>query len=79
MDAYTPFPIEELDEALGLKKNPLPLMVLLGGIFGGMGGYRLEVLDAGDRVADEHRRPAVQQLAAFHSGHVRVHRARRSR
>ena len=42
MDAYTPFPIEELNDALGLKKNPLPLMVLLGGIFGGLGGYMLE-------------------------------------
>ena len=42
MDAYTPFPIEELDDALGLKKNPLPLIVLLGGIFGGGGGYFLE-------------------------------------
>src|SRR5258705_4568397 len=41
MDAYTPFPIEELDDALGLKKNPLPLIVLLGGIFGGSGGYYL--------------------------------------
>ena len=42
MDAYTPFPIEELTEALGIKKNPLPLIVLLGGIFGGLGGYMLE-------------------------------------
>jgi len=42
MDAYTPFPIEELDEALALKKNRLPLIVLLGGIFGGGGGYFLE-------------------------------------
>ena len=42
MDAYTPFPIEELTEALGIKKNPLPLIVLLGGILGGLGGYMLE-------------------------------------
>src|SRR5262249_6244902 len=42
MDAYTPFPIEELDEALGLKKNPLPLIILIGGILGGSGGYSLE-------------------------------------
>jgi hypothetical protein len=42
MDAYTPFPIEELNDALGLKPNRLPLIVLLGGIFGGMGGYMLE-------------------------------------
>jgi hypothetical protein len=42
MDAYSPFPIEELDEALGLKKNPMPLITLLGGIFGALGGYGLE-------------------------------------
>ena len=42
MDAYSPFPIEELNEALGLTKNRLPLIMLLGGIFGGIGGYLLE-------------------------------------
>jgi len=42
MDAYTPFPIEELNDALALKKNPLPLIILLGGIAGGTGGYFLE-------------------------------------
>ena len=42
MDAYTPFPIEELNEALGLKANRLPLITLLGGIFGGLGGYGLQ-------------------------------------
>ena len=42
MDAYTPFPIEELNDALALKKNALPLIILLGGIAGGTGGYFLE-------------------------------------
>jgi hypothetical protein len=42
MDAYSPFPIEELDDALGLKTNPLPFITLLGGIFGGLGGYGLQ-------------------------------------
>ena len=42
MDAYTPFPIEELNDALGLKRNALPLIVLIGGILGGLGGYFLE-------------------------------------
>jgi hypothetical protein len=42
MDAYSPYPIEELNEALGLKPNRLPLITLLGGIFGGLGGYGLE-------------------------------------
>ena len=32
VDAYTPFPIEELAEALGLHHTRLPLLVLIGGI-----------------------------------------------
>jgi hypothetical protein len=42
MDAYSPIPIEELSEALGLPKTRLPKLVLLGGILGGVGGYGLE-------------------------------------
>jgi hypothetical protein len=41
MDAYSPIPIEELTEALGMRRTRLPLLVLLGGIFGGLGGYGL--------------------------------------
>lgn len=39
MDAYTPFPVEDLAEALGHKKSRVPLLFLLGGIFGALGGY----------------------------------------
>ncbi len=42
MDAYTPIPIEELNEALGLRRTRLPRLVLIGGILGGMGGFGLE-------------------------------------
>ena len=42
MDAYTPIPIEELEEALGLKRTRLPMLVFLGGLLGGIGGYSLE-------------------------------------
>ena len=31
LDAYSPFPIEELSDALHLHHNKLPLIVLLGG------------------------------------------------
>ena len=41
-DAYSPIPIEELSEAMGMQRTRLPLIVLLGGICGGLGGYGLE-------------------------------------
>ena len=42
MDAYTPFPIEELGEAIGFRHSALPLVVLIGGILGCLGGYALQ-------------------------------------
>jgi len=42
MDAYSPFPIEELGEALGTRHTRLPLIVLIGGLCGGIGGYALQ-------------------------------------
>ena len=49
MDAYSPFPIEELSEAIGFTRTSLPLIVLIGGILGGVGGffmqYWMEVID----------------------------------
>jgi hypothetical protein len=42
MDAYSPFPIEELHEALGGHHTRLPLIVLIGGICGCIGGYALQ-------------------------------------
>ncbi len=39
MDAYSPFPVEELAEALGHEYTPVPLITLIGGIAGGLGGY----------------------------------------
>jgi hypothetical protein len=42
VDAYSPYPIEELGEALGLHHSPLPKLVLAGGIFGLLGGLGLQ-------------------------------------
>lgn len=42
LDAYSPFPIEELTDALHLHHNKLPLIVLCGGILGGLTGFFLQ-------------------------------------
>jgi hypothetical protein len=42
MDAYSPIPIEELNEALGLRRTRLPILVFLGGLMGCLGGYGLQ-------------------------------------
>jgi hypothetical protein len=41
LDAYSPFPIEALSEALDLHDRKLPAVVLGGGILGGLAGYAL--------------------------------------
>ena len=43
MDAYTPFPVEGLDEAIGFHRTAVPLVVLAGGVIGCIGGYLLQV------------------------------------
>ena len=40
--AYSPYPIEELPAALGLRKSRLPWLVLLGGIAGGVAGFGMQ-------------------------------------
>ena len=42
VDAYSPYPIEELGEALGLHHSPLAAIVLVGGIVGLLAGLGLE-------------------------------------
>jgi hypothetical protein len=42
LDAYSPMPIPELDEALDLGPTKVPLLCLLGGIGGGAAGYGLQ-------------------------------------
>jgi hypothetical protein len=42
MDAYSPFPLEELAEAIGFHRNRLPLVVLIGGLIGCVGGFLMQ-------------------------------------
>ena len=42
VDGYSPYPMEELSEALGQHHSPLPKIVLAGGILGLIVGWGLE-------------------------------------
>jgi hypothetical protein len=42
MNAYTPFPLEGLSEALGQQPSRLPRLVLAGGILGGIAAYFMQ-------------------------------------
>jgi hypothetical protein len=42
IDAYSPYPMEALSEALGLHRSPLPKLVLAGGVLGAGVGYGLQ-------------------------------------
>jgi hypothetical protein len=42
MDAFSPFPVEDLAEALGHHHTMIPFLTLLGGMAGGLGAYFLE-------------------------------------
>jgi len=41
MDAYSPLPVHGLAEAIGFRRRELPLLVLLGGLAGCVGGFAL--------------------------------------
>ncbi|MDB5343951.1 MAG: quinol:cytochrome c oxidoreductase rane protein [Schlesneria sp.] len=42
IDAYTPFPVEGLAEAIGVKKTGMSLVVLVGCICGGVIGFTMQ-------------------------------------
>jgi hypothetical protein len=42
IDAYSPFPIEDLAEAIGFHHDEVPLVVLIGGLVGGLSGYLMQ-------------------------------------
>jgi len=42
IDAYSPFPVEELAEAIGFHTNRVALVTLIGAIVGGLSGYLMQ-------------------------------------
>jgi len=42
INGYSPYPIEELAEAIGFTHTSLPLIVFIGGLLGGLGGFFMQ-------------------------------------
>ena len=42
IDAYTPYPVEGLDEALSFRRTWVPILVLAGGVIGAVSGFALQ-------------------------------------
>ena len=42
IDAYSPFPVDGLAEAIGFHYTRIPMIVLIGGIIGCLGGFYLQ-------------------------------------
>ena len=42
VDAYAPFPVEELSDAIGFHKNGVALVCLVGGLLGCIGAFTLQ-------------------------------------
>lgn len=42
LEAYAPYPVEGIAEAVGFQSKRVPLITLIGGILGGAGGYFLQ-------------------------------------
>ncbi len=41
-EAYSPFPVHGLPEAVGFHRSRVPLIVLTGGVVGGLGGFFMQ-------------------------------------
>ena len=42
LDAHSPFPLHGAEEALGLSRSKVPLIALVGGVSGAVGGYVMQ-------------------------------------
>lgn len=42
LDAYSPYPLHGIDEALDLPRSKVPIVALTGGVLGALGGYTMQ-------------------------------------
>ena len=76
LDAYTPFPVEGLPQALGLRRSRMPLVMLAGGLAGGRSALPARssgTIDAS--LGASGAAPAIPAAAVLLAGVTMSHRA----
>jgi Protein of unknown function (DUF3341) len=63
MDAYTPFPVDNLSQELGFHDSRLPWLTFAGGVLGAAVGYGMQVYTNHDFPIDIGNRPLVANPA----------------
>lgn len=64
IDAYTPFPVDELNDALAIRDRRVPRLGLIGGLFGLVAAYAMQIATNLDYPLDIGGRPLIP-LQAF--------------
>jgi hypothetical protein len=64
IDAYTPFPVDELNDVLAIEERRIPWLGLIGAIFGLAGAYAMQIATNLDYPLDIGGRPLLA-LEAF--------------
>ena len=59
-ECYTPFPVEGMPEAMAMRRNDVPLITLIGGLIGGLGGFGFHgaPMPIGKKISTTFREPA---------------------
>ena len=70
-EAYAPYAVEGLAEALGFRRSRIPAFTLVGGAARRRRRLLPAVVRGGAVVSRGHRRPAAAQLADVRAGHLR--------
>src|SRR5947208_17075674 len=69
IDAFAPFPVEGLSQALGLgrRQDLVPLITIIGGLAGGLGGFFFQLwVDASADAQTIDGRPSIRCPALNH-------------
>ncbi len=67
VEAYSPFPVHGINEALERPGTAIPALALIGGVLGAITAYGMEYYCLAIGYPHQRGRAAIQQLAVVHA------------